>query len=154
MCHIPKDQYDSCNCSVAIPDRRSTIVDGELLARLANENRVVRKSNNTIQPAHLLDGHYLAANTVFQNMVGYTEAELREFSFFDITYEEDRAAKLKLVRELVERNEIYGAPRSWAERNYHKLIYFHEVDKGGHFAAWEQPGLFSNEIRMAFRSLR
>jgi len=101
-----------------------------------------------------LDGHYLAANTVFQNMVGYTEAELREFSFFDITYEEDRAAKLKLVRELVERNEIYGAPRSWAERNYHKLIYFHEVDKGGHFAAWEQPGLFSNEIRMAFRSLR
>src|SRR6266699_3850328 len=62
--------------------------------------------------------------------------------------------KLNLVRELVERNEIYGAPRSWAERNYHKLIYFHEVDKGGHFAAWEQPGLFSNEIRMAFRSLR
>jgi PAS domain S-box-containing protein len=49
-----------------------------------------------------LDGHYLAANAVFQNMVGYTEAELQEFSFFDITYEEDREAKLKLVRELVE----------------------------------------------------
>jgi PAS domain S-box-containing protein len=76
-----------------------------------------------------LDGHYLAANTVFQNMVGYTEAEPDEFSFCDITYEEDREAKLKLVRELVERNEIYRAPRSWAERNYHKLIYFHEVDK-------------------------
>ena len=49
-----------------------------------------------------LDGHYLAANTVFQNMVGYAEAELKEFSFLDITYEEDRGAKLKLVRELVE----------------------------------------------------
>lgn len=49
-----------------------------------------------------LDGHYLAANTVFQNMVGYAETELQEFSFWDITYEEDREAKLKLVRELVE----------------------------------------------------
>jgi pimeloyl-ACP methyl ester carboxylesterase len=50
--------------------------------------------------------------------------------------------------------EIYRAPRSWAERSYHKLIYFNEVDKGGHFAAWEQPELFSTEIRAAFRSLR
>jgi pimeloyl-ACP methyl ester carboxylesterase len=50
--------------------------------------------------------------------------------------------------------EIYRAPRSWSERSYHKLIYFHEVDKGVHFAAWEQPQLFSEEIRTAFRSLR
>jgi pimeloyl-ACP methyl ester carboxylesterase len=50
--------------------------------------------------------------------------------------------------------EIYRAPRSWVERSYHKLIYFNEVDKGGHFAAWEQPALFSAEIRAAFRSLR
>jgi PAS domain S-box-containing protein len=49
-----------------------------------------------------LDGRYLAANTVFQNMVGYTETELRELSFWDITYDEDREAKLRLVRELVE----------------------------------------------------
>ena len=49
--------------------------------------------------------------------------------------------------------EIYQAPRSWTERAYHKLIYFNEVDKGGHFAAWEQPQLFSAEIRAAFRSL-
>ena len=39
--------------------------------------------------------------------------------------------------------EIYRAPRSWAERSYHKLIYFNEVDKGGHFAAWEEPELFA-----------
>ena len=49
-----------------------------------------------------LEGHYLAANTIFQNIVGYAEAELKEFSFLDITYEEDRGAKLELVRELVE----------------------------------------------------
>jgi pimeloyl-ACP methyl ester carboxylesterase len=50
--------------------------------------------------------------------------------------------------------ESYQAPRSWAERAYHNLIYFHEVDKGGHFAAWEQPQLFSAEVRAGFRSLR
>jgi pimeloyl-ACP methyl ester carboxylesterase len=50
--------------------------------------------------------------------------------------------------------EIYQAPRSWTERAYHKLIYFNEADQGGHFAAWEQPELFSAEPRAAFRSLR
>jgi hypothetical protein len=46
------------------------------------------------------------------------------------------------------------APKSWAERAYRKLIYFKEVDKGGHFAAWEQPELFSEEVCAGFRSLR
>lgn len=50
--------------------------------------------------------------------------------------------------------EIYLAPETWARRAYSNLIYFHEVDKGGHFAAWEQPQLFSAEIRAAFKSLR
>ena len=50
--------------------------------------------------------------------------------------------------------EIYRAPRSWAERCYGKLIYFHEAENGGHFAAWEQPVLFAGEVRAAFRSLR
>jgi pimeloyl-ACP methyl ester carboxylesterase len=50
--------------------------------------------------------------------------------------------------------EIYRAPETWARRAYHNLVYFHEVDKGGHFAAWEQPQLFAEEIRAAFRSLR
>ena len=50
--------------------------------------------------------------------------------------------------------EIYQAPRSWAERSYHQLIYYNQVDKGGYFAAWEQPQLFSEEIRAAFQSLR
>jgi pimeloyl-ACP methyl ester carboxylesterase len=50
--------------------------------------------------------------------------------------------------------ESFVAPRSWAERAYHKLIYFHRADKGGHFAAWEQPELFSTEMRAAFKPLR
>ncbi|HEV2157659.1 epoxide hydrolase [Bradyrhizobium sp.] len=50
--------------------------------------------------------------------------------------------------------ESFVAPRSWAERAYHKLIYFHQAEAGGHFAAWEQPAIFSREVRDAFRSLR
>jgi len=50
--------------------------------------------------------------------------------------------------------ENYQAPRSWAERAYYKLIYYNEVDKGGHYAAWEQPQLFSEEVRAGFRPLR
>ena len=51
-------------------------------------------------------------------------------------------------------NDVYRPPQTWARRAYPTLTYFHEVDKGGHFAAWEQPDLFSAEIRAAFRSLR
>jgi pimeloyl-ACP methyl ester carboxylesterase len=51
-------------------------------------------------------------------------------------------------------DEIYAAPRSWAERAYPKLIYYNKLDKGGHFAAWEQPQLFTSEMRAAFKSLR
>jgi pimeloyl-ACP methyl ester carboxylesterase len=50
--------------------------------------------------------------------------------------------------------ENYEAPRSWAEPAYRKLIYYNRVDKGGHYAAWEQPQLFSEEVRAGFRSLR
>ena len=51
-------------------------------------------------------------------------------------------------------DEIYAAPRSWAERAYPKLIYYNKLGKGGHFAAWEQPELFTAEMRAAFKSLR
>jgi pimeloyl-ACP methyl ester carboxylesterase len=50
--------------------------------------------------------------------------------------------------------EIWRTPRSWAEESYPNVTYFNEVDKGGHFAAWEQPDLFATEIRAAFKSLR
>jgi pimeloyl-ACP methyl ester carboxylesterase len=51
-------------------------------------------------------------------------------------------------------DEIYAAPRNWAEQAYPKLIYYNKLDKGGHFAAWEQPELFVAEMRKAFQSLR
>jgi pimeloyl-ACP methyl ester carboxylesterase len=51
-------------------------------------------------------------------------------------------------------DDLYQAPRSWVERAYPKLIHYNKLDKGGHFAAWEQPQLLSEEIRVGFRSLR
>jgi pimeloyl-ACP methyl ester carboxylesterase len=51
-------------------------------------------------------------------------------------------------------DELYPAPRSWAEKAYPKLIHYNKLDKGGHFAAWEQSELFSSELRAAFHSLR
>jgi pimeloyl-ACP methyl ester carboxylesterase len=50
--------------------------------------------------------------------------------------------------------ELYQAPRSWAEKAYPNLMYFNEVDEGNHFAAWQEPELFTHEVRAAFRSLR
>ena len=51
-------------------------------------------------------------------------------------------------------DEVIQAPRSWAERAYPKLVYYRKHDKGGHFAGWEQPALYSEDVRAAFRSLR
>jgi hypothetical protein len=51
-------------------------------------------------------------------------------------------------------NEIFRAPRSWVEQAYPNLIYFNKVDEGNHFAAWQEPEIFTTEVRAAFRSLR
>jgi len=51
-------------------------------------------------------------------------------------------------------DELYQAPRSWVEKAYPKLIHYNKLDKGGHFAAWEQPKAFVNELRVGFKSLR
>ena len=51
-------------------------------------------------------------------------------------------------------DELYQVPRSWAEQAYPNLIHYNKLDKGGHFAAWEQPELFVNEVREGLRSLR
>ena len=50
--------------------------------------------------------------------------------------------------------ENYQAPRSWTEQAYHNLIYYNQPDQGGHFAAWEQPQIFSAEVRAGLRPLR
>ncbi|MBQ0892239.1 hypothetical protein KBX37_03845 [Micromonospora sp. U56] len=51
-------------------------------------------------------------------------------------------------------DELYQAPRSWAEKAYPKLVHYNRLDKGGHFAAWEQPTAFVQEVRAGFRSMR
>ena len=51
-------------------------------------------------------------------------------------------------------DEIYAAPRNWAEQAYPKLVHYNKLDKGGHFAAWEQPAAFTSEMRASFKSLR
>ncbi len=51
-------------------------------------------------------------------------------------------------------DEIYRVPRSWAEQAYPNLVYYNRHDRGGHFAAWEQPQLLSEDVRATFRSLR
>ncbi|WP_276133715.1 epoxide hydrolase family protein [Polluticoccus soli] len=51
-------------------------------------------------------------------------------------------------------DEIYAAPKNWVEKSYPNLVYYNKVDKGGHFAAWEQPKIFSEELRKAFKSVR
>jgi pimeloyl-ACP methyl ester carboxylesterase len=63
-------------------------------------------------------------------------------------------ARVASTRWPDEEAEIYPAPRSWGERAFGNLIYWNEVDGGGHFAAWEQPQVFASEVRAAFRSLR
>ena len=69
-------------------------------------------------------------------------------SFFDVKGATFRAAVT------VSPHKLYQPPRSWAERAYPNLIYYHQVDKGNHFAAWQEPDLFTAEVRVAFRSLR
>jgi pimeloyl-ACP methyl ester carboxylesterase len=68
---------------------------------------------------------------------------------------EQKTAEIKVpVAITVFPGEIYQAPKSWAERAYKNLSYFNEVNKGGHFASWEEPQIFTIELRAAFKGLR
>lgn len=68
---------------------------------------------------------------------------------------EQKTADIKVpVAITVFPGEIYQALKTWAERAYPKLVYFNEVNKGGHFASWEEPELYAAELRAAFKSIR
>ena len=110
--------------------------------------------------SHVFDGHpegltrddvldnitlYWVTNTAISSARLYWENKL---PFFDVKNVSIPVAVSAFP------DEIYTAPRSWAERAYHKLIYYNKLDKGGHFAAWEQPQLFSEDVRAGFRPLR
>ena len=90
--------------------------------------------------------HYWLTNTGVSAGRLYWESKL---GFFDV-----KGVEIP-VGVSVFPDELYPAPRSWAEQAYPKLIHFNDkLDEGGHFAAWEQPQAFSEEVRATFRSLR
>jgi pimeloyl-ACP methyl ester carboxylesterase len=89
--------------------------------------------------------HYWLTNTGVSSGRLYWESKL---AFFDV-----KGVEIP-VGVSVFPDELYPAPQSWAEKAYPKLIHFNRVDEGGHFAAWEQPQTFSEEMRATFRSLR
>jgi pimeloyl-ACP methyl ester carboxylesterase len=89
--------------------------------------------------------HYWLTNTAISSARLYWESKL---AFFDI-----KGVEIP-VGVTVFPDELYPAPQSWAEKAYPKLIHFNVVDEGGHFAAWEQPQIFSEEMRTTFRTLR
>jgi pimeloyl-ACP methyl ester carboxylesterase len=92
---------------------------------------------------------YWLTNTAVSSARLYWEASQNPTGgFFD-----PRGVKLPVVVTVFP-DEIYAAPKSWAERAYPKMIYFNKLPKGGHFAAWEQPDLFVGEMRKGFKSLR
>jgi pimeloyl-ACP methyl ester carboxylesterase len=89
--------------------------------------------------------HYWLTNSGVSSARLYWESKL---GFFDV-----KGVELP-VGLTVFPDELYPAPQTWAEKAYPKLIHYNRVDEGGHFAAWEQPEIFSEEIRATFRSLR
>src|SRR5437660_6930157 len=92
---------------------------------------------------------YWLTNTAISSARLYWDtAQLGAGGFFDV-----RGVKIPVAVSAFP-DEIYAAPRSWAEGAYPKLIHYNKLDKGGHFAAWEQPALFTAELRTAFKSLR
>ncbi|MFL5925540.1 MAG: epoxide hydrolase family protein [Gaiellaceae bacterium] len=89
--------------------------------------------------------HYWLTNTAVSSARLYWESHL---TFFDA-----KGVDIP-VGVTVFPDELYPAPRSWAEKAYPKLVHFNAVEEGGHFAAWEQPAVFADEMRATFRSLR
>ncbi|MER7589628.1 epoxide hydrolase family protein [Micromonospora sp. NPDC127501] len=100
-----------------------------------------------ITPEDLLDNIslYWLTNTGVSSARLYAENQLSFFAAKGVTIP---------VAVSVFPDELYQAPKSWAEQAYPNLIHYNRLDRGGHFAAWEQPQLFSEEMRAAFRSLR
>ena len=108
-----------------------------------------------------IDGHSaggLTRDDVLDNITLYwltnTAVSAARFYWENTTYTYNAVDVAIPAAVSVFPGENYQAPQSWTELAYHKLIYYHRVDKGGHFAAWEQPELFCSELQAAFRPLR
>jgi len=117
----------------------------ELIARVFNGGKEGLTRDDILDNITL----YWVTNTAISSARLYWEtAQIAKGGFFD-----PRNVTIPVAVSVFP-DEIYAAPKSWAEQAYSKLIYFNRVDKGGHFAAWEQPQTFAVELRAAFKSLR
>jgi pimeloyl-ACP methyl ester carboxylesterase len=92
--------------------------------------------------------YWLTGTAISSARLYWDTAQVATGGFFDV-----RGVKIPVAVSAFP-DEIYTAPRSWAERAYPKLIHYNELPKGGHFAAWEQPQLFVSEMRKSFEKLR
>ena len=117
----------------------------QMIARLFDGNAEGLTRDDVLDNVTL----YWLTNTAISSARLYWDtAQIAKGGFFDV-----RGVKIPVAVSAFP-DEIYQAPRSWAERAYPKLIHYNKLDKGGHFAAWEQPELFVAELRTGFRSLR
>jgi pimeloyl-ACP methyl ester carboxylesterase len=118
------------------------MVSYELISRV-----FVDKAEEGLTRDDILDNitHYWLTNTGISSGRLYWENKL---GFFDV-----KGVSIPVAVSIFP-DEIDAVPRSWAEQAYPNLVYYNKVDKGGHFAAWEQPQLFSEEVRAGLRSLR
>ena len=80
--------------------------------------------------------------------------ENREQNLISAAAQKTDEIKLPVAITAFPDDDLFCAPETWARRAFPNLIYLNEADRGGHFAAWEEPQLFSDEVRAAFRSLR
>ena len=113
--------------------------------------RVFDGKQEGLTPDDVLDNvtlYWLTNTAISSARLYWDTAQIAKGGFFDV-----RGVKIPVGVSAFP-DEIYQVPQSWAERAYPKLIHYNKLDKGGHFAAWEQPALLTAELRSAFRSLR
>ena len=107
-------------------------------------------------PDHRSRRCFLKASSMLDLAVAFTPATIGKAfadSKSDTAREENPTAQTRATQP-ADKTTIRPLQRNWTEREYHKLIYYNQVDRGGHYAAWEQPQLFSEEVRAGFRPLR
>ena len=148
MSHRPQTLYGIADSPVGLA---AWMIDHDIRSYLMIA-RSFEGQTEGLTPDDILDNVtlYWLTNTAISSARLYwdTTNNLPAGGFFDV-----RGVKIPVAVSAFA-DEIYAAPRSWAERAYPKLIHYNKLDKGGHFAAWEQPELFTSEMRAAFRSLR
>jgi pimeloyl-ACP methyl ester carboxylesterase len=117
----------------------------ELIARVFNGQKEGLSQDDILDNITL---YWLTKTAVSSARLYWETAQISKGGFFD-----PRNVTIPVAVSVFP-DEIYAAPQNWAEKAYPKLVYFNKVEKGGHFAAWEQPQEFSVELRAAFKSFR